>query len=94
MKKIFIAVAVVAAMGLGFTSCDPDKEKCIEVTITYKDAATGTTATSVEYVWQSENQIDAVLDSVRRTYSNVISTASNTLPGIGKATCLAMNPPK
>lgn len=55
MKKVFFAVAVVAAMGLIMISCDKDKIQCHKVT--YNDKNRSITV----YMWDTRNNIDASL---------------------------------
>lgn len=55
MKKVFFAVAVVAAMGLSMISCDKNKVQCHKVTYTEKNLQTSV------YMWDTRNNIDAVI---------------------------------
>ena len=55
MKKVFFAVAVVAAMGLSMISCDKNKNRCLKVT--YKEKNGQMTV----YMWDTRNNVDALV---------------------------------
>ena len=57
MKKTFIAVALVAVMGLGLASCNKDEQKCWKVT--YTMPTLGGTTEVVTYQWCSQNALEA-----------------------------------
>jgi len=56
MKKVFVFAAVAASL-LCMTSCDKDTKKCWVVTATTK--VMGVTVTADEYVWMSQNEVEA-----------------------------------
>jgi len=55
MKKVFLAVALVATMGLTLVSCDKDAMKCWKVTY-----STQTFGSTTQYSWASQNQMEAL----------------------------------
>lgn len=72
MKKVFIAVALVATMGLALVSCNKDEMKCWKVT--YKTATFGE---YVGYNWASQNQMDAMVENWEKLgYTNIKYSAA------------------
>lgn len=67
MKKVFVAVALVATMGLTLVSCDKDKMQCWKVT--YKSDVLGEVT---NYEWASRNQMDASVEQWEKLgYKNI-----------------------
>lgn len=87
MKKVFIAVALVATMGLALVSCNKDEMKCWKVTYN-----TATFGEYNEYVWASQNQLDALVEnweklgytdikySAAPKYKNAIDCSAASVP--------------
>jgi len=61
MKKVFLFAAVAASL-LCLTSCDKDTKKCWVVTSTTK--IFGATVNVDEYVWMSQNEVEAKIKQV------------------------------
>lgn len=72
MKKVFIAVALVATMGLALVSCNKDENKCWKVT--YK---TNTFGEYNGYQWTSQNNMDSQVKLWEKDgYSDIKYTAA------------------
>jgi len=88
MKKVFIAVALVATMGLTLVSCDPDENKCWKVT--YNMEVLGIQTTVTTYQWCSENNLDAQIESWKKLgYTDIKPTSQSKYKTIED--CLAQN---
>ncbi len=76
MKKVFIAVALVATMGLALVSCDKDKDKCWKVT--YNMEVLGVKTSVTTYQWCSRNKLDAQIEAWKKLGYTDIKTSSQS----------------
>lgn len=78
MKKVFIAVALIATMGLALTSCG-SKAECWKVVATQTVTMDGESDSMVTtfYVWSTEDELDATIKA---------SSIGMTVGGVGSAT--------
>mgnify|MGYP003291874688 CR=1 FL=1 len=88
MKKVFIAVALVATMGIALVSCDPDENKCWKVE--YDMEVLGLKTSVTTYQWCSKNNLDAQIASWEKLgYTNIKTSAQSKYKTIDD--CLAQN---
>lgn len=72
MKKVFIAVALVATLGLALVSCNKDEKKCWQLTLKEGNA------TLEYYWWGSENDLDIFKKELEDDGTKVSSSKANT----------------
>ncbi|MCQ2331989.1 MAG: hypothetical protein MJZ95_02145 [Paludibacteraceae bacterium] len=85
MKKVFFAVAVVAAMGLSMISCDKNKVQCHKVTYMEKNLQ------MTVYMWDTRNNIDAVITEWEKMFGRTNIKVSYATKYKTAQDCIAAN---
>lgn len=87
MKKIILAVAVVAMLGLGMSSCKNENGKCWKVTYTAGALGVGTEVTV--YWWLSDAELEVQKERYER--EGYTSITAVEMPNYKtKAGCIAL----
>lgn len=83
MKKLVLSLMAVCMTAVMFTSCDPDKPHCWEMTYTFNNAE------FTVYQYCSKNDIDSYVDDLENRLG--VKVTKKRAGNLSEADCLAKN---
>lgn len=71
MKRIILAIALIAVCGLGLTSCGKQTKHCWEVTVSIEKAS------KTFYLWGTRDEVDAYVKGQKTKIANASRKRTN-----------------